>query len=67
MFDNCKNCLFYAEYYDEMYQQEYDEEDESVDEDIPQPIPHFCIDYTSSGIPDDIWNGKTKCNHYIAK
>lgn len=62
MFNNCKTCLFYDSYRDKMEQQLYDDD---TDGEFISP-PHFCI-WFNNGIPNDVWNRKTKCIHCVTK
>lgn len=57
--ENCKNCIFYVLWYDEQRQEDDDKiiigQEKNADK-------HFCFMY-EKGIPHEIWENKTKCQH----
>lgn len=54
--ENCKNCILYDSEYDELRQSGNDVIKDGNAE------KHYCRMW-KDGIPNEIWDGKTKCQH----
>ena len=54
--ENCKNCIFYDLEYDELRQSGNDVIKDS------NANNHYCR-MCKDGIPEEVWNKKTKCQH----
>lgn len=65
MFDNCKSCLFYDREEDKLRRSLAD----VIIIDDPNPDKHYCDmvwdEENSYVIPKEVWENKTKCEHYM--
>ena len=57
MFDNCKSCALYDDKCDDMFLRLSDYKQATTP-------PHFCTSFPTCGIPNEIWDGTVKCEHY---